>query len=448
MRLLLRPHAILPVFFWYVSLFPGRVGYDYSLLGEILRRGDSTSWWGASYFWFFKFLTLNGITIAFLSFVSLIVLAHALIFFVESLPLGIKLRRIVTFAVLASPLFGFFGANVSHDSVGSSGIVLLTAVLIRLSRRYSLDNGLIRILLLSGIYLSTIHLGPVIAIVFFLSALFYGRHWSALIPFLFCVVMIFLGKVTISIFTSEVDFLPKESGAFNRVLIADIKCITQHPQAEITEKEWQFLERISTREVWKTPISCANPDTVFQMVGYADDFSETSELLMHYIKIVSRQPALPLMSHIQRSAIALPPPFFQPPQNQVSWNLELPIGLGTNTAIQQGPQLLHLSIDDEQFDERFTLTKPLEGFAFILGFTINQASWFWSWGGLWLYPLAFGIHRLLRKRVFEIAVLLAPTAALHFLIFAIGTGSLGRYVMSTILMGFILFLTFIFRVDK
>ena len=151
-----------------------------------------------------------------------------------------------------------------------------------------------------------------------------------------------------------------------------------------------------------------------------------------------------MQAHLQRSLGALPPPFFQGPENQVDRNIQNPVGLSTNTALQLGPELLHPSIDEPSVSQNVSIFAPLEVVAQGLTFFVNQASWFWGWGGLWLYPIfIYYLYflKIRRARVFLITLL--PTLLLHSSYVLIGPGPLGRYYLSTIIAGLSLLIVMI-----
>jgi hypothetical protein len=136
--------------------------------------------------------------------------------------------------------------------------------------------------------------------------------------------------------------------------------------------------------------------------------------------------------------MALPPPFFQGPENQVDRNIQNPVGLNTNIALQLGPSVLHPSIDDERFKIDNSALKILESFVLFFSFIINQASWFWGWGGLWLWPTFIYIILTLRIRSFRnLMVLTYPLVATHLILFLVSPIPAPRYVMSSILTGFV-----------
>ena len=71
--------------FWYISLFPGRIGTDPVQAIKLMEKNQSTDWWSALYFWFLRVTTFNGQSIWLASLLSLIPLYLSLIYFLYSL---------------------------------------------------------------------------------------------------------------------------------------------------------------------------------------------------------------------------------------------------------------------------------------------------------------------------------------------------------------------------
>ena len=71
--------------FWYLALYPGRLGYDYSLAIRMIQNGESTNWWTAFYFWILRVTSFNGRSIALISLIGLVVLALSLKYFLDAL---------------------------------------------------------------------------------------------------------------------------------------------------------------------------------------------------------------------------------------------------------------------------------------------------------------------------------------------------------------------------
>ena len=423
--------------FWYVSLFPGRLGYDYALLARMVQKGESTSWWGANFFWLFKFLTFNGSEIFLMSFLGLLTLTIGLKYFLDSLNIGEAYKKRLLSVVMATPLYGVYGVNVSHDVFQSSGILILTAVLVRIKINRNIPNrNMLLVCLVGAFSLVTTQTGVVITSLFCVILFCLRYRVKAGITFIFLIATVLFSNLGIDS-NNRMSHLAGEM--IPRLLLADLKCIAQHPEAEISTSEWQVLERYSSRDNWTKPVTCSNPDALIAPLKLENkELILSKDLVRTFIKVASRSPAIPVMSHIQRSSVALPPPFFQPPPNQVSWDVSKPIGLGTNVALQQGSGLLHPSVDEPSVRRHINFLKPLEALAQAPTLLVNQASWFWGWGGLWLWPIGVYFWRRTDiSRIRDLVLVASPTITLHILLFVVGPSSLGRYVMSTVLQGFI-----------
>jgi len=422
---------------WYFALFPGRLGFDYSEAIRIMQSGKSTDWWTASFWWFLKLTTFNGKTIMVSSALSLLVLGYSLFYITESLVSVRKSNRKALIFFFCSPLYGGFGLNVSHDVFIAAGILIFTGCHIRILINRNPENSHdFLAIILSGLLLITTHFGPFIILAN---------------VFLFLIKKCYRLGLTLLI-VSSAAFLGSHVGVtqvpkYGLVLpiLADIKCVAQHAEAEITDVEWKELTSLAPRAEWKIPTNCYMVEAFRIMPSLVlDDVSITNELIRTYVGIVSRNSAIVAMAHIQRASIALPPPFFNGPQNQVILDPNIPIGLGTNTALQSYAGVLHPSIDEPSVAIKNSYLKILEVPAQALIFTINQASWFWGWGGLWLWPI--GLYCLIyfkRRYKGSLFPLLASTFALHGLLLIISSPLL-RYVMSTIILGNLLLLNMIF----
>ena len=173
------------------------------------------------------------------------------------------------------------------------------------------------------------------------------------------------------------------------------------------------------------------------------------EFFTNYLSIATKNPSIVIQAHLQRSSQALPPPFFQGPENQVDRNIQNPVGLNTNIALQLGPSVLHPSIDYPDFKIKNDFLKWFESLALFFSFLINQASWFWGWGGLWLWPVfiyfVFPMQVRTPRRLFALTY---PLALNHFQLIMVGPIPAPRYVMSTILTGYILSILLIIQLLK
>ena len=430
------------VLFWYATLYPGRLGFDSAQAIRMIQNGESTEWWSAEFFWFLRITTFSGSTIAFSSFIQLACLFAAIREFIYSLPVKFKARKQALILFLASPFFGFFGAGISHD------VFLVCGILLIISREnYKIFDaeksqnksfgwlylvGLILTLSMTkiGLFLLTIY-----SVILLIRRSF---KKSIVLP---------VGTLVFYLVCS-VGIAPQTSGYYLWPEIADLKCIAQHPEAEITEEQWLWLTNLAPKSKWTIPISCSSMDQAIEILGLGSGIENrnTFEFLKNYLQISKQNPAIVVMSHINKARVALPPPFFPIPPNQVNLNPNVPIGQGTNVALQSGPEVLHPSIDEPSMQRQHSPLSIFERITQIPTFLINQASWFWGWGGLWLWPIAYFYFKKIQSGSKVLALIANwPTLLLHLFLVLLSPSSLPRYVMSTLICGIILSITLIFE---
>ncbi len=414
--------------FWYISLFPGRIGSDPIQAIILMRNGKSTDWWTSAYFWILRLTTFNGQTIWMASLLSLLVLYFSMIYFLYSLPESKKQIEKIAFLICLSPLFGNFAVNVNHDVFMTAGILLLLGYSFRFY--FNLATKIDKIIPYLAIFLlMNGKTGYFIIFGFLTFYILNKRYFLKTLSFLgTAFALFFISSFGITKTPIPMHFLPA---------LADIKCVAQHPDANLSKVQWDYLVSISSLENWKKPITCSSMDiAIVEIESDEIESLNAKEFIKKYISIAVQNPAIVIQAHLQRSSVALPPPFFQGPENQVDRNINNPVGLNTNRALQLGPMVLHPSIDDENLKIHNSTLKILESIALLPSFLINQASWFWGWGGLWLWPIYFyliiGLGQRSMKRIVGITY---PIIVTHIFLFAAGPIPAPRYVMATILIG-------------
>jgi hypothetical protein len=395
-----------------------------------MDKGESTDWWTSSFFWFLRLTSFDGRSIWLTSLVSIIVLYVALYYFVFSIPTSQDHQRRTLFFTCATPLFGNFAVNINHDVFFTAGVLILIAISMRVITNPNLELGY-TFPVLAVISLLNSKTGYALIILFLLFILLIRKsYYQATVLGTTFVCLFFITGLGISKTEVPMHILPA---------LADIKCVTQHPEARITESEWAYLSTIADVDAWKSPKICSSMDIAIGEIRN-ENLSSINEIdfVRNYLSISKKNPAIVIQAHLQRSSMALPPPFFQGPENQVDRNIQNPVGLNTNIALQLGPSVLHPSIDDERFKIDNSALKILESFVLFFSFIINQASWFWGWGGLWLWPTFIYIILTLRIRSFRnLMVLTYPLVATHLILFLVSPIPAPRYVMSSILTGFV-----------
>ena len=424
--------------FWYVSLFPGRAGADASGLVRLIKSGGTTNWWTSTYFWFIKISTFDGRTIALTSFLLLVTQTITFFWCVKALPGDIKLKENSFLILLATPLFTVFALNIGHDTLQISGLFILIGIeLRRFQNNQTSRKKIVSIYMVSFVLLITTQTGVYIVILSLLILCFRKQFKHSLMLAIFISVFMLISNIGVSTtlfngvqvtYTSDAKFAP---------MLADLKCVVQHPFSDVSKEEWLILEKIASKDVWKTPLSCDSTDLIGGLNMRPKSLNLNSlNFFKTYLSISTKNPVIVAMAHIQRGRGLLPPPFFQSPDNQVTLDTKIPIGFGTNTALQSGPELLHPSIDEPTLKVNSPALKILESLAQGPIFIFNQASWFWGWAGLWTWPiLIYWVWKLRIRKLKTILVTLYPIIALHFLLLLVIPLSHPRYYMAAIILG-------------
>jgi hypothetical protein len=416
--------------FWYVALFPGRLGFDSAEAIRMMKRGESTDWWTALFWWFLKTTTLNGNSIALASFFSLLTLGFSTWWLVTAFPTNVKIQKYTYLLLILTPIYGGFGVNISHDVLQTSGILIIVGNQFRVQQHKIIEaKTRAGLEIFASVLLLTTQTGPLLiaanlAILIFQKKIKLG-------------VIILLSSCAVYLFSGIGVDSTKKWGLLLPI-IGDIKCVTQHPQARISDGDWGKLEQIATKGEWLNPIKCSMVDDQL-MAFQTTDISKQNlnlELAKLYFNIVAKNPALVVTAHLQRASQALPPPFFKGPKNQINLNPDIPIGMNSNIALQEGTELLHPSIDENSVNLDIKFLQPLESIAQLPIFLVNQASWFWGWGGLWLWPIFIYLLVISKIRnLFDFFAVISPILTLHLFLIVILSYPVGRYVMSTIILG-------------
>lgn len=415
--------------FWYVSLFPGRLSGDTSQAITLIQEGKSTDWWTGIYFQFLRVATFNGRFLFIASALTLGALFSAILYLIYSLPLSERTRSIVIPVVLFSPLAGAFGVNVSHDVFQASSIIILTAIEFRLINKIYLSSRIdiyIEVLLVLTILMN--HFGLVL-VVFHVLQILRTKNLR--------IVSVVIVALATTYVIGGINVEKSEMKSLTYPMIDDIKCIVQHPDSTVSEGDWKLLSRLAPVAEWKNKVTCRDQVNLLGALPSLNTSAlDKGSFISLYLRIASQNPYLLVYQHIIRATVVLPPPFFQAPDNQISYDRELWLGFDSNSELQNGPELLHPSLDLPQLKTDLVILKPLEYFALFFVFILNQASWFWSWAGLWLYPIVFFVFLTGLKFNKSYWSSLIPVLLLAIFLILLSPQSSGRYVMGTILIGF------------
>ncbi len=424
--------------FWFSALFPARMGADAVGLLQTIRSGQSTDWWTGAFYWFFRITSIDGNYPVITALVQLVIMCVSMVYFVRSLPFQKEVQNVTLLVFFSLPIYGFFAMSISHDLTQTAGIVLLVAIEIRRLRNIEVDR-LLLIIMCASLLLITTHTGIIIFGLALLRNMLFLKKRKTLLLSTIVLSVFFLSSVGLTSGLNVHGNFINSSQVKYWSLLAGMKCAVQHEAADLSQKDWSVLLKISSRDNWIEPVSCQNYDYQINALKLSErnyDFSNM-EFLETYFSIAGKNTAIVAMSHIQRARGVLPPLLFQPPGNQVSLDVDVPIGQGTNTALQGGPVFLHPSIDipgGEDFKPR--LFKVLEIPAQGLGFIFNQASWFWGWGGLWLIAgMIFLTNRINQKKIRTIVAAFYAPITMHLLLIVFIPASMPRYYTYSIVIG-------------
>lgn len=442
-------YSCLLILFWYISMFPGRVGADTAGAIRLIQSGESTDWWTALFFWFLKLSSFNGTTIAITSLIQLIILSIAFYWLVIALP-GSKTVIEKSFLIMiATPIFGAFGTTVGHDNLQVSGIFILLGIELRNIRKLELRKKTLVKAYISSIFcLLTTHTG--IFLILLSLLILTVRKFFKMSIYLLLLTFFILTVSSIGVTKSLYNGIAvnKTSQVKYSAFIADLKCIAQNPSSEINEFDWERLTRIAPKSDWLISLSCANSDPAINSLDLHKskyDFSST-EFGKTYLTISSKNIAIVAMAHIQRARGILAPPFFQAPDNQVVLDTKIPIGFGANNALQTGPEVIHPSNDEPTVSVNSRWLKPLNMLAQIPIFLVNQASWFWGWAGLWCWPIViYWIWKIKIRKAKDLIISLYPIIGLHTILLLTIPTSIARYYMAAIILG--IFVTILMLVE-
>ena len=422
-----------PVFwtisFWYISLFPGRLPFDSSDAIRMIQRGESTEQWTPLFFWFLKVFTFNGQSIFIASGFTALGFIYSFKYLIKSICFASKMNEAkILFWISLTPIYGFWSVTVSHDSTFVIGFVMTVAILLRTASNQEISVRK-QDIFIAAIFLLTSWVGYVLCFIFLISLLM--SRFQGIIRISTAILLIAL--------TSSVGISPTRADVAFRPFLVDMKCVVQHQEAVISQQTWATLIEIAPKDLWLEPVRCSSMDgAVESLNSNSSDLSmlRWKKIIPAYLQLLKDNPAIILVGHIQRSSVALPPILFQPPKNQVSWDLSVPVGMSTNIMIQQGPEVIHPSVDEESVDVDFPIFGYLEIPAQLLAFLVNQASWFWGWGGLWIIPAIFLIHTRFscfgRKRMSFVYI---QILIFHLMLVALMPDPTPRYVLPSLLFG-------------
>jgi hypothetical protein len=433
------------IFFYWVSLFPARFGADTNSLIILLENDQSTAHWTALYFRTFQVITFDGRIIWLGSLICLLILALSLENMLRAVARNEIVLKRARLIIALTPFFGVFGMTLDHQLFTTVGFINCLAycfnrrieILPSTSRQYFLYKYIW--LSLSFLFLQMTFQGMLISCIFFFLIL--ARTKALLLSIL--VALFSITSATVFQVSTEKSEVSAAISDLRMVpFLGDIKCVVQHPRVKLTDLESQVLAKVGGLENWQNPTSCIVADNAFFALHGSSKYQK--EIIRTWLSLATRYPQLVLIAHIQRSSMALPPPFFRGQPNMVPTNDLEPAGIQLSVELHQWSELFKTSIDNVRLKEnRPQVVRFLEPLPLLLAFLFNQNSQLWGWGGLWLLiSLIILILRRKENSPPSELITLVPLFLLSLFLFVMSPASACRYVMPQILFGLILLLEY------
>jgi hypothetical protein len=209
-------------------------------------------------------------------------------------------------------------------------------------------------------------------------------------------------------------------------LIADMKCVAQSKNSELSQKDWEVLRKIQPIEAWTKKDSCSSANTA---LAKGNNFNNHyKDFLTTYIGVAKNNSLQIMQAHILRSSSALPLPFLIPQQPPYDLS-ETTNDLGYQT--QNGLIITSRS----KFAQRgIPGIESLEILATTPATFLNFFSHTIGWGGLFLTLIPL----FLRKKDFPVRKLMCVLLGTHAFLLLWSPVNDARYLLTTNLLGWIL----------
>lgn len=363
---------------YFVLQFPGRIGADANTAMALMRNGSSTSNWTELYFWFLKILTFNGHYIALVSFVGLALFIFSLHYLTNQLwNISSVKSPVIYYIFLLSPLVGVYGMTVDHNLQATTGNIFLVGLIIRLYNQKSFNKTDFFIIVFAMFLSAMSFIGVAGLMGFFGSLLIMRFPLRKLLSLVLISVFLILGSTLL-------PAAPRSLGFKYTPLLMDIRCLVPNPNIEISSTDLEFLATLGPLDTWKDPVSCIVAESS-EFVRVSVTPENQTEIIKIWLRLIRDNPRYVLLAHVQRASVALPPGISVPQPNGYETNLVMPLGANT-------PRWLHTwdgVVDDSRYQTEKIQMQPavlayLQYAVIFPTILLNNFSWFWGWGGLWL----------------------------------------------------------------
>jgi hypothetical protein len=391
-----------------------------------MEKGESVDTWGATYFKILQIITFDGRYIHFMSIIIATTLYSSLYYFVSNLKISSKVKYFAGALFVLTPFVGVFAFTIGHDGLITSASLIYLTYLQKVGNNEiaRLDRILV---ILAALLTSTSGLGVFLSLGFCFTLIVRKRlGLSAL-----CLTL------SAGLFLTGSSILGVEKSKFDMSImgfLGDVKCIAQHPESVISDSQWSQLAVLGSISDWKEQHSCVVAD--YSFFAFENASNQKLSFIKLWKSLSTQNPQIALQARIQRTSVALPPPFFRNPPNMFDTSYENPVGKGAMSDLQIFPDLFKTSVDLPPAEKKQLVGQKLvESVVLLPTFLLNQRSDVWGWGGLWLLLALYCVSTILRYSWRNLLLLMMPLFALHAGIILFAPAPSPRYAFPSIFLG-------------
>lgn len=405
--------------FWMLLRSPGVLHVDTSSQLELISRGEFSSQWTFSYFFFVKFFSFNGLTT-----IPILALQLIIFFFTLSKLLfsiygnnTVTERTIISFTL--TPFFGYYATFLNHDVWGLCGTLILVSLIFDIvvyKRR--INYGLLAL----GLALSTFTYISLIAAFVFCIVLFLSRFKTLVI----CVTALLLVYVGLTV------ALPSKAhqGMKLITLISDLKCVLQDNPSYLGNSELKPLLSLQTKDFWLSQIGtkCLDANFIYGQLNHEKIVNV--EVLKSYFYILQKEPEEVIKYHLVKSGYALPPPIVGLPPNRYDLS-----SYSSDISTIKANELLPVARSD---GFTFNFMEILRNVLDLFTYTINLRTDLIGWAGAWLIVIILFLRKVTGGVNLKLIYVLSPLLASHAFVIVFAPVGDSRYLSTTIYFGLIL----------
>jgi hypothetical protein len=411
------------ILFWALIRFPGVPHTDTEEQYKLIEEGQVTNQWTLGWYLLLKLSTFTLSPLAFITILQLV----AMVVVLRKLGTSITnefpyAHRSITY-FLFTPFFGYPATTVNHDLFPVCGLLLLFVVLyeLKINRKSPSKIDLASSVLLCLFSYISIFAAALVLIYLVASQLR-----------LFAVGMLVIFSSILVVNFTFPNISPSNLRWVS--VVSDIKCATEDRSKVLSTQQKESLASLAPLEYWveRQDYSCASSNEIISSLSFTE--MTGPQILRLWVSIGVDNPGPYIKAHLVKGGFALPPPFSPKPKEVFDL---------TSLDLEKRHNNEFLIMDRSAQPQRGVLADTLRNIMDLSAYTLNLFTGWIAWAGLWLtFVIAAFAKRLSNKlggvTILQILVIFAPFLLTHLFILIAGPVSDARYLMATIVIGFLI----------